>query len=270
MTLPAAGPMLGLLGLVLVSYGAACAHNLRASPETGVVRGSVAYRERMALPPDAVVEVKLSDVSRQDASAPVIAETTVRPEGRQVPLSFELRYDPKKIEPNRSYALRATIRSAGRMIFTTDTAYPVITQGNPTEVDLWLVRVSDRAEEATSGSAAAPSPSELWGTAWRLEDLGGAGVLDRVQATLEFPEAGRAAGSGSCNRFFGAVQISGESITFGSLGSTQMACTEAVGTQEGKYLKALRDAERFGLDGPALLIYSKGMDKPLRFIRTRP
>ena len=37
-------------------------------------------------------------------------------------------------------------------------------------------------------AAAAPVVASLVGTAWRLEDLAGAGVLDRVQATLEFGE----------------------------------------------------------------------------------
>jgi heat shock protein HslJ len=110
----------------------------------------------------------------------------------------------------------------------------------------------------------------LTGTEWRLEDLGGVGVVDSVEATLQFPEAGRAAGSGSCNRFFGTASISGDSITFGPLGSGRMACAEAVQTQEGRYLKALQDAERFTLDGPVLLIYSKGLEKPLRFIRKEP
>lgn len=113
-------------------------------------------------------------------------------------------------------------------------------------------------------------PTRLLGTAWRLEDLGGAGVLDRVQATLEFPEIGRIAGSGSCNRFIGSVAIAGEEIKIGPLGSTRMACAEAVGNQEGEYLKALRNAERFTLDGSTLLIYCKGLDKPLRFHRTSP
>lgn len=227
----------------------------------GVVRGSVAYRERLALPPDAIVEVRLYDVSRQDVAAPVIAETTILPEGRQVPLRFELRYDPSRIQPNHPYAVRATIRSGGRMIFTTDAVYQVITRGNPTEMDLWLKRAADGSAGGTSG---------LSGTAWRLEDLGGAGVLDRAEATLEFPEAGRVAGSGSCNRFFGSVEISGESIRFGQMGSTRMACPEAVGMQEDKYLKALQDAERYTLDGPMLLVYSKGMEKPLRFMRKEP
>ncbi|MGH7516091.1 MAG: YbaY family lipoprotein [Gemmatimonadales bacterium] len=249
-----------LLGSV-IGCGAAGAHGARTAINDGVVRGSVAYRERMALPPDAIVEVRLYDVSRQDDAAPVIAETTVRPEGRQVPLPFELRYDPGRIQPSHTYAVRATIRSGGRMIFTTDVAYHVITRGNPTQVDLWLKRVADEATGGTSG---------LSGTAWRLEDLGGAGVLDRAEATLEFPEVGRVAGSGSCNRFFGTVEISGESIKFGPLGSTRMACPEAVGMQERKYLKALEEAERFTLDEPMLLVYSNGMEKPLRFMRKEP
>jgi len=233
----------------------------RIADNEGVVSGSVAYRERIALPPDAIVEVRLSDVSVQDVAAAPIADTTIRPEGRQVPIPFELRYDPSRIEPNRTYAIRATIRSGGQMLFTTDAVHRVITQGNPNRLDLWLVRV---AAESDSGSGG------LSGTAWRLEDLGGAGVLDRVEATLGFPEAGKVAGSGSCNRFFGTVEISGESIRFGPLGSTRMACVEAVGIQEGKYLKALQDAERFRLDGSTLLIYSKGMEKPLRFVPKEP
>lgn len=110
----------------------------------------------------------------------------------------------------------------------------------------------------------------LMGTAWRLEDLGGAGVVDRAEATLQFTEAGKVAGSGSCNRFFGTASVSRDSITFGPLGSTRMACAEAVQMQEGRYLKALQDAERFTFDGTVLLIYSKGMEKPLRFIRKEP
>lgn len=125
-----------LSGLVLV--GCMASQDMRNDAKQAAVTGSVAYRERIALPPDAVLEVRLSDVSRQDVAAPVIAETTVVPAGRQVPIPFELHYDPRKIEPNRTYAVRATIHSPGRMMFTTTTSYPVITQGNPTRVNLML------------------------------------------------------------------------------------------------------------------------------------
>ena len=75
-----------------------------------MVTGTVAYRERMALPSDAVVEVRLSDVSRQDVAAPLIAETTVLPaparEGLRMPagLQFDAQ-SPKGFDPkNRSSA----------------------------------------------------------------------------------------------------------------------------------------------------------------------
>jgi putative lipoprotein len=248
--------------LVLPFMVLACAQNPKPSGEGSVLSGTVAYRERIALPQDAVVQVQLSDVSVQDAAAPVIAETTVKPEGRQVPLPFELRYDPSKLDPKRTYAVRATIRSGGQLRFTTTTVTPVLTQGNPSRADLMLTR---------AGSQAQGAPGALWGTAWRLEDLAGAGVIDQSQATLEFPQGGKVAGNASCNRFFGSVQVSVDSIAFSGMGATRMAClSEATMTQEAAYLKALESAERYTIDGSSLLIYSKGTARPLRFTRTSP
>src|SRR5262245_30017565 len=127
----------GLRWLLLAMWAAACAPGSPISGD-GLLKGSVVYREPVTLPADAVVEVKLYDVSMQDGGAPLIAQATMTAAGRESPLSFELRYDPKKIQPARWYALRATIRSGGRLLFTTDTVRRVITHGNPTQVDLRL------------------------------------------------------------------------------------------------------------------------------------
>ena len=123
------------------------------------------------------------------------------------------------------------------------------------------------AQAATSGAPAAqPGPTlNLVGSEWLLEDLGGSGVLDRVQATLAFPESGKVAGKGSCNRFFGTVAISGNKVKFSALGSTKMACPEAIMKQEDKYLAALQAADRFESNDGNLLIYYVGAEKPLRF-----
>lgn len=43
-----------------------------------------------------------------------------------------------------------------------------------------------------------------------------------------------------------------------------MACAEAVMNQETKYLKALQDAERFSVEETTLLVYAKGLEKPLQ------
>lgn len=107
--------------------------------------------------------------------------------------------------------------------------------------------------------------ASLWGTAWRLDSLGGAGVPESSQATLEFPAEGRASGHGSCNRFNGVVTIEGGTILFGGLASTRKACAEDVMRREDSYLAALRDAESFEVEGEALRIYVAGQPEPLRF-----
>jgi putative lipoprotein len=112
------------------------------SATLGKVTGTVTYRERIALTPEAVVEVQLLDVSIADASAKLIAEQTIKPE-HQVPIPFELTYDPADIHERFTYAVRATIRERGRLMFTTDRSYRVLTRGSPSHVDLVLVRTSN-------------------------------------------------------------------------------------------------------------------------------
>ena len=110
----------------------------------------------------------------------------------------------------------------------------------------------------------------LVGSEWLLEDLGGLGVIDNIQATLTFPEASKVAGNASCNRFFSPAEMSGDAIKLGPLASSRMMCPEAVMNQEMKYMNALQTAEHFEWKDHYLLIYCKGFEKPLRFTRMTP
>ena len=118
--------------------------------------------------------------------------------------------------------------------------------------------------------ASADSSAGLLGTEWRLEELSGAKALANVEATLMFPQAGRVAGKASCNRFAGPVEVRADSITFGALVTTRMACAEAINAQEASYVRALEGAQRFTISGTRLSIYSKGYSQPMTFVRTRP
>ena len=95
----------------------------------------------MALPRTAILTVSLLDTSRAGAAAAVIAEQQIDTAGKQVPFSFDMAYDRTKILERNTYAVRAEIRDGGRLLYTTDTNYPVITQGNPRNVDLVVVPV---------------------------------------------------------------------------------------------------------------------------------
>ena len=112
---------------------------------TATVTGTVTYRERIALTSQAVVEVQLLDVSLADVPAKRIARQTIWPT-HQVPIPFELSYDPVSIDARMTYAVHATIRDGGKLLFTTDRHYPVLTRGGPRHVDLVLVRVQRPGE----------------------------------------------------------------------------------------------------------------------------
>ena len=103
---------------------------------TAMVTGTVTYRQRIGLPPNATVVVTLEDVSLADAPATVIAEQTIETTGQQVPIPFSLTYDPAEIKPQHSYGVRAQIFYGDSLRWTSTTAYPVITQGSPTEVEI--------------------------------------------------------------------------------------------------------------------------------------
>ena len=108
---------------------------------TASVRGTVSYRERIALSPGARLEVALLDTSLQDAAATTIAEQAIDNPG-QVPISFEIEYDPADIREGNTYSLHvAIIEADGSLAFTNDTAYDVITNGNPSEADVEVVQV---------------------------------------------------------------------------------------------------------------------------------
>jgi len=113
----------------------------------GVVSGTVAYRERIAMPENAVLTMQLQDVSLADAPAKVIAEQKFTFAGHQVPLPFELHYDAAKIDPQHTYTLSARITVSEQLMFMNTTAYRVITQGNPMKADILLQMV----EGQTSG-----------------------------------------------------------------------------------------------------------------------
>ena len=140
-----------------------------------------------------------------------------------------------------------------------------ITQRHGVETGDRSILVISSIKEVSA--SAQTSSISLEGSEWRLEDLAGTGVIDNVEATLTFPEAGKVGGRASCNRFFGTAEISGDALKFGALGSTRMSCPEALMNQEKEYLQALQAAERFDWKDHYLLIYCKGFEKPLRFTR---
>jgi uncharacterized lipoprotein YbaY len=132
---------ISLLCLITMVLLASCAKQVSEGEIINTVSGTVSYREKMALSPDAVINVKLLDVSLADIPAVTLGEQTIKNPGN-VPVSFSITYDPLSIDERHSYAVRAEIRDQGQLIFTTDRNYPVITHNTGNNTDLMLLRIS--------------------------------------------------------------------------------------------------------------------------------
>ena len=308
------------------------------APVTESVFVTVTYRERMALSAKAVVEVSLHDVSRADAPASVLSRQEITNPG-QVPVRFELEFNPAEIDPRMTYAIQARITDYGQLIFTNDTVTPVLTQGAGKEVEMVLVRVKsppgmeltgmfrymadaaifrdcrnnktypvamegnyieleraylnsgivagekimiklrgrllerdgmeinsrkvnlivDSFDKLLPDETCTPEVhAELVGTYWRLDQLQGNPVKTpegmREAHMILTGEESRAHGNAGCNNFFGQFTTSEDTLTFSALGSTRMACPEAMDTEQ-TFLAALGNTTHYKISGLFLELY---------------
>jgi putative lipoprotein len=198
------------------------------------VKGTATYLERIALPPGAVFEATLEDVSRAGAKGDVIANARIAQPGNP-PIAFVIPYDASLIDPKRRYAVRARITVDGRLLFIADQHYPAF---GPYEVALTLRRV---------GAVAQKNDEPLENTYWKLIELGGAAVVvverQREPHFIPHPADKRVSGSGGCNRITGSYTLEADRLGFGRMAGTMMACAAGMETEKA-FLGALQRVAR--------------------------
>ncbi len=128
--------LLYVLVLLALMSGATTA----GEPEMAEVTGKVLYFERIAVSPNARLEVVLQDISRQDVAAERLGEMIVENVG-QPPYAFRIQYDPAQIDPRHTYSVAARLYDGDKLLFVTDQVHQVITRGFPSTVTLRLRRV---------------------------------------------------------------------------------------------------------------------------------
>lgn len=175
---------------------------------TGRIRGTVSYLQRSALPPNAEVIVRLRE-SADTAGNPLapIAEERFSADGRQVPIPFELVFDPRDINRNRAYELTAEIVAEGRVVFRTDTGKAVQLRNNQADgVELIL---SPAAPEIKVVTGKVISLSKFGTGSLRIE---GASTMFLIRASVSVATDGNA--RISLFRIDGPVELTGKLIYF--------------------------------------------------------
>lgn len=149
--------LLAVLAVCVLATG--CAKKLKPDnlpALSGNVTGSVIYRERIALPPDARIIVSLEDVSRADKSGAFVAQQSLRA-GTQVPASFNLRYIPAAIDRTHRYAVRASIvDSQDGLMWTSTESIPVLFNEAEKPLTILVQRVSNPNPVAAPVSKGVP------------------------------------------------------------------------------------------------------------------
>nr|WP_321252079.1 YbaY family lipoprotein [uncultured Ruegeria sp.] len=212
---------------------------LGSQSSAGTLTGTATYRERIAVPPDATLYVQLQDVSRADAPALTLASQRFALDG--VPATYELAYDDALIRDEMRYVVRGSIFLGDKLLFTTDTAYPVLTGDAGNTADLLLVQARPQGAEALQGST------------WVAMGLNGAVLETDKFPEITFAEDGSFSGSGGCNRFSGQAEIAGTDIAFpDNMAATLRACPPPQDEVEREFFQALQDVTTYAFKGDTL------------------
>ncbi|WP_068109898.1 YbaY family lipoprotein [Tropicimonas marinistellae] len=225
------------------SLAVALLANMPALAPAETLSGTVTYRERMMLPPDAVLEVRLEDVSLADA--PSVTLGTYRADAPKAPpFPFEVEYDPAEIDVSGRYSLRATVRAGDKLLMTTDTAYPVLTAGDGTDVEMLL--------RMTGSDATAKPDSDFVNTYWKILTLGGEAV-QIAEGAREPHVILRTDGSYNatvgCNMIRGAHETQDDTVRFKPGVTTLMACPPPLDSMEKALIATLAAAEAYSVSG---------------------
>lgn len=220
-----------------------------------VLGGEVLYRERIALPPNAVLSVQLADVSVADAPAAVLATQTVDPAG-QVPIKFQLNFDPSVVRTNTNYALQASITVDDKLWFITDVRHEV----DPLSDQPQTVLVRKVAAQDEPGAA-----RSIYDRDWLAQAVDGIETLPERRATFRVEQDGAISGKGFCNGYFAKAEIDGSAIAIGHAGSTQMACAPELMAADAGLFDAFGRASSYRADADGLTIADKDGRDILRF-----
>ncbi|WP_233589948.1 META domain-containing protein [Acidovorax sp. FJL06] len=226
-----------------------------------IVSGVALARERVVLPPEAVFEATLLDVTHPDMPPVVLGRQRRAPAG-QAPYAIWIPYPSSRFVPKGHYEVRATVTLEGRLLLATDKRHPVPQDAAFRRVDVQLQRLPPQSATVDAGV-----PLVL--TYWRLVEMEGEAVAPpgagavAPHLVLQADEA-RVTGSGGCNRFLADYTLQGARLRFERLVSNIALCLQAGGA-EGRFFEALSAVQSFRQQGAQLVLRGSEGQTLLRF-----
>lgn len=236
--------------ILLTLLGAA----LAAASMAGEISGSITYREKIALPSNAVITVRMEDVTVENTAPKMVSELRFAVAGKQVPFNYVLPYVDAAVTKGGRYQVRASIRSGGQLLFASANPTAVISNGMKS-ANLVLQRAS------------VPQTNQLTGVTWKLIDLNGKPAITGSTSVpnIKFEADGnKLGGFTGVNHFGGSYKLTGGSLSITVGPQTLIGASQELMDQERDFTAALKEVTSYRLlDGRLDLL--KGPDVIARF-----
>ena len=246
--------------LALAALLAGCAS---VPPPDAFITGTVIARERLYIPPDAVFDAALVDVTQVGEPPLVLARQRIAPAG---PLPYELRipYRQALIQPRGRYEVHAAVTQQGRLLLDTPGVHPVLLSPAFRHVDVILAR---RPLQEATLNASVPLRQTYWKLIELVDGADLAAPADGADAAhlVLARDSDRAMGSGGCNRFAARYQVDGGQLRFDALVSGLRLCLPG-GTSELAYLERLDAVRAYWQQGRSLELRDRAGKPVLRFV----
>lgn len=201
----------------------------------------VTYKDRSMLRPDSQLIVTLSDVSKMDVKADIIAQEVIDIT-QAPPFTIEMVYDADKINDQHSYNLTARIINKDNVLYKSDAQYNPFKNtlsGVPHEIEVVKVKVQK------------PNVT-LANTYWKAVTLNAKAVSVNIKEPfIQFDKDNRVNGFLGCNNFSGSYSTQNQSISFNQLASTKKMCSESM-DQETAMSDVLNKAKQWEITGESL------------------
>jgi len=252
-------PLLGALAASLLLTACATAPSEPPLAVTGTAR----FEGQVALPPNAVLEVSVADVSRADARATTLAQVKLPASGPQ-PLRFAIPVDRKLVQERGSYSVRAEILVDGKALYVTDSAYLVLGHSGNTQADVLLRPVDTRAQ---------PASPRIENVRWALVSLDGQPLPPQDAASTPYfvlnADGNRVTGSGGCNALMGTYTLNGQALQMlrGPRRELQVCATDM--ERERAFMFALATTEQWAMQGTRLRLLDR-LGAQVALLEARP
>ncbi|MDP1687149.1 YbaY family lipoprotein [Hydrogenophaga sp.] len=257
---PTRHPLAWLCALGAALLLGACA----APPKTPAltVAGSARFEAATALPPNALLEVSVVDVSRADGHAFPLARSVGPASGTQ-PLRFSLPVDGRQVQERGSYSVRAEVLVDGKALFVTDRAYLVLGHSGTTTADVVLRPVDTRA---------AAVGQKIENVRWVLVSLDGQPLPPTPGSMPHFTlntSGLRVTVFGGCNELAGTYRLNGQALEMLRGPRRQLQVCAQDMERERAFLFALATTEQWTMDGQRLRLLDR-LGAQVALLEARP